>query len=279
MKNILVFAAPGTAGLLGRPGDVARTAAAAAIFLVASAGTYLLNDAADAASDRAHPDKRHRPVASGELPATLAIAVGCALVAASIAGAGMLAGVLFVAILAGYVAVSVTYTLWLKRVAVIELACVSAGFVLRAVAGGAVNHISISPWFAITTSAAAFMVVAGKRSSEMGTLGPAVGFHRVVLEQYSKAYLRSVRMVAAGVAILSFCLWAFQRGQLDVGHGATASVLFELSIIPFVLGIFSVELAIDTGKGGAPEELVMHDRSLQVLGIACVALIASGIYV
>lgn len=97
--------------------------------------------------------------------------------------------------------------------------------------------------------------------------------------RYTKPYLRSVRMVASSVAIVSFCLWAFQRAaHIDIGHADTDNVLFELSILPFVLGILSVELAFESGEGGAPEELVLRNRAIQVLGMACLALIAFGIY-
>jgi decaprenyl-phosphate phosphoribosyltransferase len=279
IKNLLVFAAPGAAGLLGRPVVVEKTAAAAGLFLIASAGTYLVNDAIDAPADRVHPDKRHRPVASGELSAPLAIGVGSSLLVLAVVGAGFLAGLQLASVIGAYVVTSVTYTLWLKRVAIVELACVSTGFVLRAVAGGAAVHIPISPWFGIVTSSAALLVVAGKRSAEIDVLGRAGALHRQVLDKYSTSFLRSVRLIAAAVAIVSFCLWAFARAaQIDPGRADSDNVLFELSILPFVLGILSVELAIDSGEGGAPEELVLHSHVIQVLGAVCLALVAIGIY-
>ena len=279
IKNLLVFAAPGAAGLLGRTVDVEKTAAAAGLFLIASAGTYLVNDAIDAPADRVHPDKRHRPVASGDLSARLAIGVGSSLLVLAVVGAGFSAGLQLASVIGAYVVTSVTYTLWLKRVAVVELACVSAGFVLRAVAGGAAVHVPISPWFAIVTSGAALLVVAGKRSAEIDLLGRAGSLHRQVLDRYSTSYLRSVRMIASAVAIISYCLWAFARAaHIDPGRADSDNILFELSILPFVLGILSVELAIESGEGGAPEELVLHSRVIQVLGAACLALVAFGIY-
>ncbi|HUZ81562.1 MAG TPA: decaprenyl-phosphate phosphoribosyltransferase, partial [Gaiellaceae bacterium] len=253
IKNLLVFAAPGAAGLLGRAVVAEKTAGAAGLFLLAAAGTYLVNDAIDAPSDRVHPDKRHRPVASGDLSGTLAINVGSALLLSAVVGAGFLAGLQLASVLGAYVVTSVTYTLWLKRVAVVELACVSAGFVLRAVAGGAAVHIPISPWFGIVTSSAALLVVAGKRSAEIDVLGRAGALHRQVLDQYSTSFLRSVRLIAAAVAIVSFCLWAFARAaHIDPSRADSDNVLFQLSIVPFVLGILSVELAIESGEGGAP---------------------------
>ena len=279
MKNLLVFAAPGAAGLLGRAVVVEKTAAAAGLFLIASAGTYLVNDAIDASADRLHPDKRDRPVASGELSAPLAIGIGSSLLVLAVIGATFLAGLQLASVIGAYVVTSLTYTLWLKRVAVVELACVSAGFVLRAVAGGAAVHIPISPWFGIVTSSAALLVVAGKRSAEIDLLGRAAALHRHVLDKYSASFLRSVRLIAAAVAIVSFCLWAFARAtHIDSFRADSDNVLFELSILPFVLGILSVELAIDSGEGGAPEELVLHSHEIQALGAVCLALVAVAIY-
>ena len=279
IKNLLVFAAPGAAGLLGRPGVLGRTTLAAGIFLIASAGTYLVNDAIDAPSDRVHPEKRNRPIAAGEISTTFAIVIGASLLVLAILAATFLYGLQLASVIGAYVAITVSYTIWLKRVAVVELACVSAGFVLRAVAGGAAVHIPISPWFAIVTSSAALLVVTGKRSAEIDALGEDGAAHRQVLERYPQAFLRSLRTLAAAVAIIAYCVWAFERAaHVDIGRPDADNIFFELSIIPFVLGVVSVELAIERGDGGAPEELVLRNRAIQVLALACLALVAVGIY-
>jgi len=279
VKNMLVFAAPGAAGLLSHPSVLARTSVAAAIFLVASAGTYLVNDTIDAAADRVHPEKRNRPVASGALSPRLAVGVGGVLLVLAVTGAGLLGGLALLGVVSAYVVVSVAYSIYLKHLPVIELACVSSGFVLRAVAGGAAAHIPISPWFAIVTSACALLVVTGKRSAELTTLSGNGTSHRRVLAYYPVNFLRSVRILAATVAVMSYALWAFDRAaHLDLGRGDVDDIVFRLSILPFVLGVLSVELEIESGHGGAPEELALRYRGLQVLGLTCVVLVAAGIY-
>ncbi len=279
LKNVLVFAAPGAAGLLGHPSVLGRTSAAAGMFVLASAGTYLVNDALDAASDRVHPDKRHRPVASGDLPARAALGAGAVLLAAALVAAQLVGGVRLIAVAGAYVAISLTYTLWLKRVPVVELACVSSGFVLRAVAGGAAVSIPISHWFVIVASAGSLLVVAGKRSAELSALGSSSGAHRPVLDRYPVPFLRSVRVLAGTVAVVGYALWAFERaGHLDLGRSGADAIVFQLSIVPFVLGVLTVELAIEAGEGGAPEELALRNRGLQLLALACVAFVAFGIY-
>ena len=279
IKNLLVFAAPATAGLLGHPGVLARTSLAAAVFVVASSGTYLVNDVVDAANDRLHPVKRARPVASGALDPKLALGVALLFFAVAIAASGTIGGTALLSVVAAYVVVSVGYSLYEKRIAVIEMACVSSGFVLRAVAGGAAVHIPISNWFVLVTSAVALLVVAGKRSTELALLGTSAPSHRRVLEGYTDAFLRTVRNIASTVAIMSYALWAFERvGKLDFGHKDADEILFELSILPFVLGILVVERAIEAGEGGAPEELVLHSRLLQILGLTCIAFVMIGVY-
>ena len=145
---------------------------------------------------------------------------------------------------------------------------------------GAAVHIPISPWFAIVTSSAALLVVAGKRAAEIDVLGRTGALHRHVLTRYT----RSRTCARSAWSRLQWQLSASACGRSSVlptsilVHATTDNVLFELSILPFVLGILSVELAFESGEGGAPEELVLRNRAIQVLGMACLALIAFGIY-
>ena len=278
-KNVLVLAAPLTAGNLDQPSALGRSLTAMALFTAASIGIYLVNDVVDADADRAHPTKAHRPVATGELSSPLALGVAVALVGLALLGAGLLSGMALLGVLGAYVAVALSYSFGLKRVAVVELACVASGFVLRAVAGGAATHIAISPWFLGVGSAGALVVVAGKRSAELSLLGEEGGNHRAVLAQYRESFLFFVRVVAATVALTEYGLWAFARASsLDGGLRDPQAALVRLSIIPFSLALLMVELAIERGDGGAPEQLVLSSRPIQVLGVACVALVAIGIY-
>ena len=102
IKNLLVFAAPMAAGVLSRPADLGRAGAAAVIFVVASAGVYLINDVMDAPADRLHPVKRGRPVASGELPAKVAATAGIAALTLALTASAVLAGAALVIVTAAY---------------------------------------------------------------------------------------------------------------------------------------------------------------------------------
>lgn len=273
-KNVLVLAAPAAAGVLTDPAAVARTLAAVALFCVASSGTYFLNDAADVEADRAHPTKRRRPVAAGEVGVGTAVALGTVLLVASVAGAFALAGWQLALVLGVYAALQPLYSAWLKHVAVVDLAVVAAGFVLRSVAGGVAVDVPISQWFLIVASFGSLFMVSGKRHGEHAELGQASAAHRATLGVYSPEYLRHVRSVSSSVVLAAYCLWAFEKADV-----AVSPVWFQLSIVPFVLAILRYALLLDAGQGAAPEELVLRDRTLQVLGLAWVAVFTVGVHV
>ena len=262
LKNVLVFAAPAAAGVLGNPAQVGRTLVAFVAMCIAASGTYFLNDALDAEADRQHPTKRHRPIAAGHLSTGVAkvTAIGLILVAIAISAPvnhGNLA-----LVIAGYAALTISYSLWLKNEAVIDLGMVAAGFILRAIAGGIATNVQISDWFLIVAGGGSLLMVTGKRYAEQIELGAESGSHRSTLEAYSTSYLSFVRSVAASVTVTAYCLWAF-----EFVRSSSDALWFRLSIVPFVLAILRYALVIEQGKGGAPEEVVLSDRVLQVLGV------------
>ncbi len=279
VKNILVFAAPGAAGVLSHGNDALRATATFGVFCLAASGTYLLNDAIDAASDRHHPIKRERPVAAGEIPVPVAGWTGVAVMAIAIGLAWWLAGGRLALVIALYLTVSTAYSLRLKHEPVIDLACVSSGFVLRAIAGGIATHVFLSDWFVIVTSFGALLVVAGKRSAEHTDLGEGRSAHRPALSAYPAAFLRTVRLIAASVTLTAYCLWAFERSATVTRSHHSHPIWFELSIVPVVLAVLHLELRFEGGQGGAPEDLALGDRMLQLLGLAWVVLFAIGVYV
>ena len=276
VKNLLVFAAPAAAGVLSHGTVAAHAAGAFGVFCLAASGTYFINDTLDVEADRHHPVKRLRPVAAGVVPPPLATVVGSVLLAASIGLAWWLAGSHLALVIAIYVAVTTAYSVRLKHEPVVDLACVSTGFVLRAIAGGVATGVPLSDWFIIVSSFGSLLIVTGKRSAEQVELGEIQGAHRPTLSAYPEAFLRSVRLLAAAVTVSAYCLWAFERSvQGGRGHHP---IWFELSIVPFVIAILHVELRFARGHGGAPEEMALQDRMLQLLGVVWVALVAVGIY-
>lgn len=276
-KNVLVFVAPATAEVLRHGPAALRALAVFAIFCAAASGNYLLNDALDAEADRQHPEKRGRPVASGAISVRTAMGAGIGLMAAALASAWLLAGWELALVIGAYLLISIAYTVRLKREPVIELAAVASGFVLRGIAGGVATHVPLSNWFLVVTLFGALFVVTGKRAAEHVHLGDDRAGHRVVLGQYTPSFLQSTLTMTATATATAYCLWAFERTGL-VARAGHHLVWVQLTVIPVILGILYVLRLVDAGKGGAPEELVLHDHFLQALGIAWVVMMGIGLY-
>jgi decaprenyl-phosphate phosphoribosyltransferase len=273
VKNVLVFAAPAAAGVLSEPAQFARTMVAFVAFCLAASGTYFLNDAMDAEADRLHPTKRHRPVAAGYITPTQAKVVAVVLIVAALAISAPFNTGRLVGVVGGYVVVTVSYSLWLKHEPILDLGAVAAGFGLRAIAGGYATGVELSNFFLIVVGAGSLFIVAGKRHAELATLGDSSTSHRATLGEYSDSFLNYVRAVTSGVAITGYALWAFERAD-QVGN----QFWFRLSIVPFVLGILRYALTVEQGGGGAPEEVVLGDRMLQLFGVLLFACFAIGVY-
>jgi decaprenyl-phosphate phosphoribosyltransferase len=278
-KNVLVFVAPAAAGVLFHPDVLWHAVLAFVIFCIAASGTYFVNDAVDALADAAHPIKRDRPIPSGWVPVPTALAAGTVLMAAAVGFGGALAGWHLALVMAVYALVNVAYSLGLKNEPILDLAAVSAGFVLRAIAGGEATGIPLSNWFLIVASFGSLLVVTGKRSGEKQLLDENDADHgaiRQTLGSYSPSFLRSVRTFSAAVTVAAYCLWAFERAAaIHPGHNP---VWFQLTIVPFTIALLHVMRILDAGEGAEPEELALRDRRLQVYGLCWVALFAIGIY-
>jgi decaprenyl-phosphate phosphoribosyltransferase len=134
--------------------------------------------------------------------------------------------------------------------------------------------VPISVWFFIVGSFGSLFMVAGKRHAEFMDLGSERAGHRATLSEYSREYLGYVRSVASGVTLVGYCLWAFEKST-----GVAGVPWYELSIVPFVLAILRYALLIERGEGGAPEDLVLRDRPLQVMGVLWALTVGIGLYV
>lgn len=271
-KNVLLLAAPAAAGVLGNARTDRDVAVAIVAFCMVSSATYFLNDARDVEADRSHPTKRHRPIASGVVSVELAVGAGVALGCLGLALAALVSWGLLVT-LSAYLLLTVGYTVWLKSVVVLDIVIVALGFVIRAVAGGVAADVPLSRWFLIVASFGSLFMVAGKRHGEHLDLGPERGAVRATLATYPLEYLRFVWASAAAVTITAYCLWAFEQAD---AHGA--SVLYQLTILPFLLFILRYALLIELGKGSTPEDTVLQDRALQIYALLWTALFAGAIY-
>lgn len=271
VKNVLVIAAPAAAGELFSVHALTRLALVFVLFTACAAAVYLVNDARDADADRAHPVKCRRPVAAGQVPVPVAYAAGIALGVLAPAVAARLCPPEAAALLTAYLAVQLAYCVSLKHVLVVDLVVVTTGFLMRAVIGGLALGIPLSRWFLITTGFGALFMVAAKRYSEAVQMTGKAGATRALLTEYTTGYLRFVWQLAAGVAVLGYCLWALEEG--GVPH---TSVLpwRQLSVVAFVLAVLRYAVFADRGTAGEPEDVVLGDRALAVIGLVWAAMYA-----
>ncbi len=274
LKNILVFAAPGAAGVLDNWPSLWRTGVMFVAFCLASSGTYYWNDIHDVEADRHHPTKQHRPIAAGLIPLAVARLVGTLLL---VGGIGLALALRWQAavVVGGYVVLTTAYSAVLKHVAVVDLVVVAAGFVLRAFAGAVGLDVPMSTWFVLTTSFGSLFIVTGKRYAEIREHGDDAGRVRASLDDYTLGYLRIVLSVSVTATLLTYCIWAFDTKELS---GSTWP-FYELSIVPMGTALLRYTLVLEQGHGAAPEEIFAHDRALQLLGVLWAVVFGLGVYV
>ncbi|MFD9634408.1 decaprenyl-phosphate phosphoribosyltransferase [Streptomyces violascens] len=271
VKNLLVVAAPAAAGRLTSPHVIAQLSMVFVLFTGAASAVYLINDARDAEADRAHPDKCHRPVAAGRVPAAVAYAVGGVLAVLAPLAAALACNAMTATLLTAYVVMQLAYCVKLKHVLVVDLVVVTTGFLMRAMTGGVALGIPLSRWFLITAGFGALFMVSAKRYSEALQMEGSGAATRSLLNAYTTGYLRFVWQLAAGVAVLAYCMWALESGGVSNG-----SLLpwRQLSMVPFIGAILRYAVFADRGSAGAPEDVVLRDRALAVIGLAWITMYA-----
>lgn len=249
-----------------------RTVAGFFLFCLVSSAVYLFNDVADVEADRNHPEKKHRPVASGQLPVNVALAVALLLVIVVLPLAYLLSP-WFALVLAVYFANNVLYSRWLKHISILDVLILSSGFVLRVAAG--VILISpverFSPWLYMITVLFSLYIVLGKRRAELSLLAQGASAHRKVFDGYTLPLLDQYINIVSGMTIVAYSLYTFSAPNLPENHTMMLT-------IPFVVyGIFRYLQLIQIGHAaGAPDEVALKDRPLQVTvllwGLAVIAV-------
>ena len=277
VKNVLIGIAPAAAGEIHNEGVIRHTGAAFLSFCALSSAIYILNDLRDIDQDRQHPKKQFRAIASGELSKGVAYiaSVVLAIIAFAIPFALWHPQGLFL-ILGLSLIISISYSFFLKDVPVLELGAVASGFFLRAYAGAVASHIFVSTWFLVVISFGALFLVTGKRSSELKNVG--LSGTRKVLSEYTPQFLHSALTMCATVVVTGYCLWAFDTSSTGLSSLHHHIVPIRLTVVPVVFAILFIMRSAGAGNGQSPEDLVLHDRVVQVLGLIWIALIYIGIY-
>lgn len=266
-KNGFVFVPLFFDGKLLQAESLLPTVGAFLLLCLMSSAVYIMNDIADIESDRQHPVKRKRPLPAGELNPQIA-SVAAALFALGSLVAGLLLNLSFGLVLLAYLVSQIAYSFWLKHMVLLDISIVTVGFVLRIAAGVTVIDVQrFSPWLYLFGGFLALFMVLGKRRHELVLLGQEAGNHRAILKEYNLDLIDRLLGIVTTSAVVSYSLYTF------LAEGLPANNLMMLTI-PFVLyGIFRYLYLIHVqAMGGAPEEILLRDRSLQAT-LLCFALV------
>jgi 4-hydroxybenzoate polyprenyltransferase len=259
-KNVFVLAGIVFAGRLFDHAAELRVLACFALFCVASSAVYLVNDVADRATDARHPVKLQRPIASGRLSPAAAIGAAAVLAAGAAGGASLLNRATL-AIVAAYFLSTLAYSLWLKRVLLLDVMIVAVGFVLRAAAGAACIDAEISPWLLVCSFLLALFLALGKRRAELVLLGQEAASHRAALGGYSLALLDSWLTALSGAAIVSYAIYT--QSPRTVEHFGTTNLLYTVPFVIYALFRYQHHV-VRLDAGGDPGSLLFRDRGLWV---------------
>jgi 4-hydroxybenzoate polyprenyltransferase len=257
-KNLLVFAGLIFSQSLHRPGPVGRALGAFLVFCALSGSMYLINDVFDADRDRSHPQKRHRPVASGRLSPRVALGTGVALAILACAAAFALSARLGLVAVA-YAALLVAYSTGLKHFVILDALVIAAGFVLRAYAGVVVIDAEFSHWLLLCTILLALFLTFGKRRSELMALEAGAADHRPILSEYSPQLLDQMIAVVTASTLMAYALYTMSPETAAKLGTAQLPLTF-----PFVLyGLLRyLYLLYRHDLGGNPSEHLLTDRAL-----------------
>lgn len=276
VKNSLLFVAPGASGRIFHSDVLGHTVLAFLAFSLVASGVYLVNDLLDVEDDRRHPTKRYRAIASGQLPPFFARGLAVVLfVAGFVIPLALTRPAGFYLVLVLYVTESLAYSLKVKTVAVLELGFVASGFFLRSYGGAVASHIPVSQWFLVVVTFGALFLVIGKRSAELRHVGTA---NRVVLKDYTPEFLHSALTMAAGVVVTTYCLWAFDTSATGLSSAKHDILWIRITVVPVVMAVLFIVRGAESPAGESPEDLLLKNRTVQVLALVWLFFLALGTY-
>lgn len=274
LKNLFVFAPLVFSASIGKFDLLVRSFLIFAAFCLASSGVYILNDLKDLESDLHHSRKRNRPIASGAVSFRVAVFIAVFLLL------GALALVLLLPYLAGiflsiYVLVNVFYTFKGKELVIIDAFCISAGFVIRVMAGAYAIGVSPTGWIVVMTFFLALFLGFGKRRNELLLFKEDCDNHRKVLKLYDFKYLDYLMVATATITIISYTLYCLDPAV--VSKFGTDKLVYT---VPFVTyGVFRYLLLLFKNEEGDPTEVVTKDRGIALTALAWIMAVLLIIYV
>lgn len=267
LKNLMILFPPFLGGGIMQAGIVSKALPPFLMFCMASSATYIFNDLADIDSDREHPAKKHRPLACGLVNRNSALLIAAVLLAAASAIAATLSTTVIL-LLAAYLAIALSYSFFLKNHPLIDMFCISSGFIIRLMAGGAVFAVSISPWLFLSVLLLSLFLSTGKRLGEKRLLGDSAGDHRKVLRAYPDWFLDGMLYVTGSSVLVTYSMYAVSR------HSSLLLATVPLCCFGLMRYIFRIK----SGSSGDPTESLLRDMPLFMTGLLWAVMVGWGIY-
>jgi decaprenyl-phosphate phosphoribosyltransferase len=266
LKNLLILFPPFFGKKMGSADVLAAIVPSLISFSLAASSVYIVNDIMDRESDKHHPDKRNRAIASGNLSITAALIIAVGVGLASLLLAAMVSRA-FEAYLILYILISFLYTIYFKHIIIIELFIVSFGFLLRILAGGEAFHVVVSNWLFLTVFVSALFLTAGKRLGELIALSEKAGNHRMSLTGYTVSYLEGILWFSTAVALVMYALYTLEHHN---------GLFYTVPVITY--GMLRYVFLVKQGTGD-PTVVLMQDLHIQAAGVIWIAMAWLMVYV
>jgi decaprenyl-phosphate phosphoribosyltransferase len=265
LKNLMLFFPPFLAGQILLPGVAIRGIAPFCAFCLVSSAGYILNDLSDRDRDLHHPRKRLRPIPSGLVREFDARLFSAALLISGLLLTGLISSH-FLLLLTAYAVISISYSLMLKNYPVVDLFCISTGFLIRLQVGGELFQVPISPWLFLTVFLLSMFLSTGKRLSETRSLGDLAGEHRSSLALYPPGFLDGTMYMTGAAVLVTYAMYTLNKQML----------IYSVPLCLF--GLLRYMFRVCSGRGGDPTESLLKDRLLFVVGVLWLAMVVWSIY-
>jgi 4-hydroxybenzoate polyprenyltransferase len=270
VKNVSLFAALFLTGMFFEKGMFDKVFTAFIAFNFATSAAYIFNDIKDAASDRLHPIKKNRPIASGSLPVVLALLEALAFIFLALIVSAPLNSLFFFTVI-GYLVLQFLYSLILKNVAILDILVIASGFIMRVYAGAFVIDAHLSVWFLLCVISIALFLASGKRRAELNLMKDSV-ITRKSLGTYKRELLNSYVTMFGNASWMSWALFTFFESPkaslpfwlvlAEISRTTTINKLLMLTIPVAIFGIMRYEALIFEGRSETPEKLFLTDKAL-----------------
>jgi 4-hydroxybenzoate polyprenyltransferase len=268
IKNLMLYFPPFLGGTLLLPGKITSGLMPFFSFCMVSSSAYILNDILDRSNDLHHPEKRNRPLAAGTVSVFSAWALAALCLLTGIISAYTWSSPLFTSLLLVYLIVTLSYSLRLREFALLDIFCISAGFLLRLEAGGAAFEIKISEWLFLTVFLLALFLSTGKRLSEKRILGNSATNHRKALDAYPEGFLEGAMYMAGASVLVTYSMYVLNKGA--------PFLVYTVPLCSF--GLLRYILRIKSGEWGDPTDSLLKDIPLLCAGLLWAAMIGWGVY-